>query len=195
MLQHLAWLVAQLCDDPRAVPNAQLDDVFPHIAVARDTLTTYLNHYQLLASCLDVKTASALADAAVFNCRVASHGDSVLAGLPIACPHLAELFADFRKKAMAKSVKALHDPPQAKSGKPAALPDDGDTNSLHTQLEKSEAHAKKLEARLADSGRKNPGSRDPKVSDPERPPDPKKTDKPKSSNVGNPLETGAGAVL
>ena len=81
---------------------------------------------------------------------------------------------------MSKTVKALHHPPQAKCGKPADPPDNDDTDLLHTQLEKSEAHEKKLEASLADSGRKNPCSRDSKDSDPERPPDPKKTDKPKS---------------
>ena len=106
------------------LPNCstKIDDVFPQIAVARDTLTTRLNHYQLLASGLDVKTAVALADAAAFKCYVTSHGDCVLAGLPIACPHLAELLADFQKKAMSKTVKALHNPPQAKSGKPADSP-------------------------------------------------------------------------
>ena len=99
-------------------------------------MTTRLNHYQFLASGLDAKTAAALADAAAFKRRVSSHGDSVLAGLTIAWPHLAELFTDFQKKAMAKAVKALHDSPQAKSGKPAASPDDDDTDSLRAQIER-----------------------------------------------------------
>jgi hypothetical protein len=51
-------------------------------------------------------------------------------GLPIACPHLAELFADYQKKVMDKTVKTLHDPPPTKSGKPAYLLDDDDTDSL-----------------------------------------------------------------
>jgi hypothetical protein len=98
----------------------------------------------------------------------------------IACPHLAELFTDFQKKAMDKAVKALHDPPQAKSGKPASATDNDDINSIRAQLEKSEACVKKLEASLSDSGRKPHGTRDSKDSDPERPPAPKKTNKPKS---------------
>jgi hypothetical protein len=63
---------------------------------------------------------------------------------------------------------------------PAASPDNDDIDSLRAQLEKSEARAKKLEARLSDSGRKPHGTRDSKDSDPERPPAPNKTDKPKS---------------
>jgi len=93
-------------------------------------LRARLNHYQLLASGLDGKSAAALADAAAFKRLVASHGDCVLAGLPVACPHLAELFADYQKKAMDKAVKALHDPPPAKSAKPAASSDDDDIDSL-----------------------------------------------------------------
>jgi hypothetical protein len=96
------------------VPHNQIEDVLPHIAVARDALTTHLNHYQLLASCLDTKSAAALADAAAFKRHITCHGDGVLAGVPIACPHLAKLFANFQKKAMDKTVKALHDPPQAR---------------------------------------------------------------------------------
>jgi hypothetical protein len=114
MLQYLAWLVDQLCDDPITVLHTQINDVFPHIAVNLDVLTTFLNHYQLLASCLDTKTASALEEVSVFKRRDASHGDSVLAGLPIACPHFAELFANFQKKAMDKVVKTLHNPPHEK---------------------------------------------------------------------------------
>jgi hypothetical protein len=178
MLQHLAWIVYQMHDDPSAVPRDQIEDVFPHIAVARDALTTRLNHYQLLASGLDAKSAAALADAAAFKRRVDRHGDDVLAGLPIACPHLAELFANFQKKAMDKAVKALHDP-QAKSGKTAASPDDDDIDSLRAQLEKSEARATKLEARLSDANRKPHGPRASKDAD-SRPLAPKKADKPKS---------------
>jgi hypothetical protein len=65
---------------------------------------------------------------------------------------------------MDKAVKALHHP-QAKSGKPAASPDDDDIDSLRTQLEKSEARAKKLEARLCDANRKPHGPRDSKDTD------------------------------
>jgi hypothetical protein len=178
MLQDLSWLVYQMYDDPRAVTRDQIEHVLPQIAVARDAMTTRLNHYQLLASGLDAKSAAALADAAAFKRRVARHGDGVLAGLTIACPHLAELFADFQKKQMDKAVKACHDH-TVKSGKPAASPDDDDIDSLRAQLEKSEAHAKKLEARLSDANRKAPGSRDSKdtASGPRAP---KKADKPKS---------------
>jgi hypothetical protein len=178
MLQDLSWLVYQMYDDPRAVTRDQIEPLLPQIAVARDTMTTRLNHYQLLASGLDVKSAAALAEAAAFKRRVARHGDGVLAGLPIACPHLAELVADFQKKALDKAVKACHDPP-AKTGKPAALPDDDDIDSLRTQLEKSEAHAKKLADRLSDANRKAQGPRDPKDTD-SRSRAPKKADKPKS---------------
>jgi hypothetical protein len=165
-------------DDPSVVPHDQIEDVLPHIAVARDTLTMRLNHYQLLCSGLDAKSAAALADAAAFKRRITRHGDGVLAGLPIACPHLAELFADFQKKKMDKAVEACHDSP-AKSGKPAASPDDDDIDSFRAQLEKSEAHAKKLEARLSDVNRKAHGQRDSKDTD-SRPRAPKKADKPKS---------------
>jgi hypothetical protein len=178
MLQDLSWFVYQMYDDPRAVTRDQIEPLLPQIAVARDTMTTRLNHYQLLASGLDVKSAAALAEAAAFKRRVARHGDGVLAGLPIACPHLAELVADFQKKALDKAVKACHDPP-AKTGKPAALPDDDDIDSLRTQLEKSEAHAKKLADRLSDANRKAQGPRDPKDPD-SRSRAPKKADKPKS---------------
>jgi hypothetical protein len=132
-----------------------------------------LNHYQLLSSGLDGKSAAALADAAAFKRRVASNGDGVLAGLPIACPHLAELFADYQKKTMDKAVKALHDPPPAKSGKPAASPDDDDTDSLRAQLEKAEARAKQLHDRLAATGRKHHGPKDSKDSEPDCPLAPK----------------------
>jgi hypothetical protein len=54
-LRHLAWLVYQIHDDPSAVPRDQIEDVFPHITVSQDDLTTRLNHYQLLASGLDVR--------------------------------------------------------------------------------------------------------------------------------------------
>ena len=129
-VQYLAWLVLHLRDDPSAVSRQQIDDVLPHLDLARNTLITRLNHFQLLASGLDGKSAAALAAAAAYKRRVASHGDGVLAGLPIACPHLAELFADYQKKAMDKAVKALHDPPTAKSAKPAASSDDDDIDSL-----------------------------------------------------------------
>jgi hypothetical protein len=172
-LLHLAWFVYQIHDDPSAVPRDQIEDVFPTITVAQDNLTTRLNHYQLLASCLDDKAAAVLSDANAFKCRVAQHGDGVLAGLPIACCHLTELVTDYQMKTMDKAVKALHDHSLAKSGRPATSPDDDD---ICVQLEKSEACAKKLEVSLSDSGRKSHGTRDSKDSDPERPPTPKKTE-------------------
>jgi hypothetical protein len=187
MLQHLAWLVYQISDDPSAVPRTEIEDVLPHITVARDALTTRLNHYQLLASGLDAQSAVALADAAAFKRRVARHGDGVLAGLPIACDYLAELFADFQKKKMEKAVKACHDPP-AKSGKLAASPDDDDIDSLRAQLVKSEAQVKKLADRLSDANRKAHGPRDSKDTD-SRSRAPKKADKPKSVNLPSPLES------
>jgi hypothetical protein len=178
MFQHLSYLVYDMCDNNVAVPRDQLESAIPHIDVARDALIARLNHYQLVASGLDAKSAAALAEAAAFKRRVARHGDGVLAGLPIACSYLAEIFADFQKKAMDKAVKACHDPP-AKTGKPAALPDDDDIDSLRTQLEKSEAHAKKLADRLSEANRKAQGPRDPKDPD-SRSRAPKKADKPKS---------------
>ena len=99
MFQHLSYLICDMCDDPGAVSRDQLEAAIPHIDVARDALIARLNHYQLVASGLDAKSAAALAEAAAFKRRVARHGDGVLAGLPIACPHLAELVADFQKKA------------------------------------------------------------------------------------------------
>ena len=60
---------------------------------------------------------------------------------------------------MDKAVKACHDPP-AKSGKPAGSTDDDDIDSLRVQLEKSEAHAKKLADRLSEANRKAQGPRD-----------------------------------
>jgi hypothetical protein len=164
MFEHLSWLVYDMCDNTGAVPRDQIEDALPHIAIARDALIARLNHYQLVASGLDAKSAAALAEAAAFKRRVARHGDGVLAGLPIACPHLAELFTDFQKKAMDKAVKACHDPP-AKSGKPAASPDDDDIEALGAQLEKSEARAKKLADRLSEAHRKVPDSRDSKDTD------------------------------
>ena len=184
MVQYLAWLVLHLRDDPSSVSRQQIDDVLSHLDLARNTLIARLNHYQLLASGLDAKSAAALAAAAAYKRRVASHGDGVLAGLPIACPHLAELFADYQKKAMDKAVKSLHDPPTAKPAKPAASSDDDDIDSLRSQLAKAEARNKALAERLADEGRKHHGHKDlknsdSKHSDSERPPAPKKTDKTK----------------
>jgi hypothetical protein len=179
MFQHLSYLVYDMCDNTGAVPRDQLEAAIPHIEVARDALIERLNHYQLVASGLDAKSAAALAEAAAFKRRDARHGDGVLEGLPIACTHLAKIFADFQKKAMDKAVKACHDPP-VKTGKPAALPDDDDIDSLRAQLEKSEAHAKKLADRLSDANRKAQGPRDPKDTD-SRSRVPKKADKPKSS--------------
>jgi hypothetical protein len=184
MVQYLAWLVLHLRDDPSSVSRQQIDDVLSHLDLARNTLIARLNHYQLLASGLDAKSAAALAAAAAYKRRVASHGDGVLAGLPIACPHLAELFADYQKKAMDKAVKSLHDPPTAKPAKPAASSDDDDIDSLRSQLAKAEARNKALAERLADEGRKHHGHKDLKTSDSkhsdsERPPAPKKTDKTK----------------
>jgi hypothetical protein len=129
-VQYLAWLVLHLRDDPNAVSRQQIDDVLSHLDLARNTLISRLNHYQLLSSGLDAKSAAALAATAAYKRRVASHSDGVLSGLPIACPHLAELFADYQKKAMDKAVKAMHDPPTAKSAKPAASSDDDDIDSL-----------------------------------------------------------------
>jgi hypothetical protein len=86
---------------------------------------------------LDGKSAAALADAAAFKRLVVSHVDGVLAGLPIACPHLAKLFDDYQKKAMDKAVKELHDPTPVKSTKPAASSDDDDIDSLRAQLKKT----------------------------------------------------------
>jgi hypothetical protein len=174
----------------------QIDDVLSHLDLARNTLIARLNHYQLLASGLDSKSAAALAAAAAYKRRVASHGDGVLAGLPIACPHLAELFADYQKKAMDKAVKALHDPPTAKSAKPAASSDDDDIDSLLSQLAKAESRNKALSERLADEGRKHHGHKDlknsdSKHSDSDRPPVPKKIDKTKPA--AQPASTAADA--
>ena len=168
-VQYLAWLVLHLRDDPSAASRQQIDDVLEHLDLARNSLIMRLNHYQLLASGLDGKSAAALAAAAAFKRRVTSHGDGVLAGLPIACPHLAELFTDYQKKVMDKAVKALHDPPPAKSAKPAASPDDDDTNSLRAQLEKAETRAKTLHDCLVNAGRKPHCPKDPKNSDTPRP--------------------------
>ena len=140
---------------------------------------------------LDGKSAAALADAAAFKRRVVSHVDGVLAGLPIACPHLAKLFDDYQKKAMDKAVKELHDPTPVKSAKPAASSDDDDIDSLRAQLKKAEARAKTLQDKLVDAGRKHHGSKDPKNSDTERPPAPKKNDKTKSP--AQPASTDADA--
>jgi hypothetical protein len=128
---------------------------------------------------------------AAFKRRVASHCDGVLAGLPIACPHLADLFADYQKKAMHKAVKALHDPPPSKSAKPAASSDDDDIDLLRDQLEKAETRSKTLQDKLVAAGRKHHGPKDPKNSDTERPPAPKKNDKTKSSS--QPASTDADA--
>jgi len=128
-VQYLAWLVLHLRDDPSAVSRQQIDDVLSHLDLARNTLIARLNHYQLLASGLDAKSAAALAAAAAYL--------AAAAGLPITCPHLTELFADYQKKAMDKAVKALHDPPTAKSAKPAASSDDDDIDSLRSQRRKT----------------------------------------------------------
>ena len=63
-VQYLAWLVSHLRGDPSAVSRQQIDDVLPHLDLAHNTLITRLNHYQLLASGLDAKSAAALAAAA-----------------------------------------------------------------------------------------------------------------------------------
>jgi hypothetical protein len=63
-VQYLAWLVLHLRDDPSAVSRQQIDDVLQHLDLARNTLIARLNHYQLLASGLDAKSAAALAAAA-----------------------------------------------------------------------------------------------------------------------------------
>ena len=56
-VQYLAWLVLHLRDDPSVVSRQQIDDVLQHLDLARNTLITRLNHYQLLASGLDCKSA------------------------------------------------------------------------------------------------------------------------------------------
>ena len=53
-----------LRDDPSSVSRQQIDDVLSHLDLARNTLIARLNHYQLLASGLDAKSAAALAAAA-----------------------------------------------------------------------------------------------------------------------------------
>ena len=190
-VQYLACLVLQLRDDPSAASRHHIDDVLEHLDLARNTLIDRLNHYQLLASGLDGKSTAALAAAVAFKRCVASHGNGVLAGLPITYPHLAELFANYQKKVMDKAVKVMHDPPPAMSVKPAASSDDDDIDSLHAQLEKAESRAKTLQDKLVDAGRKHHSSKDPKNSDTERPPAPKKNDKTKSSS--QPASTDADA--
>ena len=102
--------------------------------------------------------------------------------MPIAWPHLAGLFAEFKKKAVEKAVKVLHDPPAAaQTGKSSSVPDNDQLDSLRAQLEKAEASAKKFEVRLTDSGRNQYSDKDSKDSDSERPLAPKKDDKPKAS--------------
>ena len=71
-VQYLAWLVLHLRDDPSAVSRQQIDDVLPHLDLARNTLIARLNHYQLLASGLDARSAAALAAAAAYKRRIAS---------------------------------------------------------------------------------------------------------------------------
>jgi len=68
-VQYLAWLVLHLRDDPSAVSRQQIDDVLPHLDLARNTLIAWLNHYHLLASGLDAKSAAALAAAAASRQR------------------------------------------------------------------------------------------------------------------------------
>jgi len=187
VLHHLAWLVYKMSDDPSAVSRSEIEEILPHLPVARDALTTRLNHYQLLASGLDAQSAAALAEAAAFKRRVAHDGEGVLAGLPIACNHLAEIFADFQKKKMEHAVKACHGPP-AKAGKLAASSDEDDIDSLRAQLSQSEAQVKKLSDKLSDATRKAQGPRDSKdmVA---RSRTLKKTDKPKPVSSAPPPES------
>ena len=82
---------------------------------------------------------------------------------------------------MDKAVKDLHNqPPAAKTGKASSVPDDEQLDSLRAQLEKAEAHAKKLEDKLAATGRQQHCVKASKDSDTERPFTPKKTDNPKA---------------
>ena len=57
-VQYLAWLVLHLRDDPSVVSRQQIDDVLPHLDLARNTLIARLNHYQLLASALRSRARS-----------------------------------------------------------------------------------------------------------------------------------------
>jgi hypothetical protein len=82
-VQYLAWLVLQLRDDPSSASRQHIDDVLQHLDLTHNTLIACLNHYQLLASGLDCKSAAALAATADYKRRVASHGDGVLAGLAV----------------------------------------------------------------------------------------------------------------
>ena len=77
-------------DNTGAVPRDQREAAIPPIDVARDALIARLNHYQLVASGLDAKSAAALAEAAAFKRRVSRHGDGVLAGLPLSLIPLSE---------------------------------------------------------------------------------------------------------
>ena len=52
------------------------------------------------------------------------------------CKHVPRNSGD-QKKAMDKAVKALHDPPTAKSAKPAASSDDDNIDSLRSQRRKT----------------------------------------------------------
>ena len=59
-----------LRDDPSVVSRQHIDDVLPHLDLACNTLIARLNHYQLLASGLDAKSA-----AAAYKRRVARSSD------------------------------------------------------------------------------------------------------------------------
>jgi hypothetical protein len=66
VIMDLVWIVNQLSDYPSSVSRDQIDLVLLDVEVARSTLISRLNHFQLLASGLDAKTAAALADASAF---------------------------------------------------------------------------------------------------------------------------------
>ena len=123
--------------------------------LARSALVSRLNFFQLLATGLDDKAAAALAEAAAFKRRAASEDGAAMAGLPIACPHLAELYESFKRKAVEKAVKALHDPPapapdrSAKLSPPQPPDDDDDPDSLRVQLDKERACAMMISVFIA----------------------------------------------
>ena len=157
----MAAAIEELVDNPGPEARARAEQVLIANEQAEAVALQRLNMFQLLADGQPAAAASAIIDAAAFAQRSESEAGPVMAGLPIACPHMRELVDAFKKKAIDKAVKEIHEQPSAKGGGKGkgdkSKDDDDDLQKALKQLEQERARAKKLESRLQQAGQRKSG--------------------------------------
>ncbi len=156
-----AQALAELLDNPGPEARARAEQTLAANEQAEAVALHRLNYFQLLADGQPAVAATAIVEAAAFAQRSESEHGAVMAGLPIACPHMRELVDAFKKKAVEKAVKDLHESSTSKGGKGDKSKDDDDElQKALKSLEKEQARSKRLESRLQQMGQRGGGGGD-----------------------------------